>query len=386
MWSLRERRQQLATALEWPAVEKGLLLLFWILPLYVQYLLWATYVHLRPDRDRLIHVEVSRMAMAVQACLFLIAVCIALWGVWLRRRRPDYLPFQHVVLQFFGISLVLVSYPIGTMSFCAGVVLLGTPIFGFILLDRVAVWMAALVALTLLAGLSYATVLGTLPYAPVVVPPTDQASRLFWLNSTFFFAAPFLIFITVMADQLLGWWRDREERIRQLSRTDALTGLHNRRSILELYERALSAAARESAPLAVVILDLDHFKRINDTWGHPVGDRVLQAAAAVLREQVRAGDLVGRYGGEEFMVVLPGADSHAAVRVMERCRLALAAMVLQADGGEPVPVSASFGVVVGTGLAPSEAGRLIHRADEALYEAKSAGRNRVQLAPEIRAA
>lgn len=380
MWSLRERRRRLATALEWPAVDKGLLLLGWTLPLYVQYLLWAAYVNLRADRERLVHVDALHTAMAANFSLLVVGVIIALWGNWLRCRRPDFLPFQHVAVQFFGISLVLVSYQVGTLSFPAGVVLLGTPIFGFILLDRLAVWLAALVALAMLVVLSYATALDYLPYAPVVVPPESQVARLFWMNSTFFFTAPFLIFITIMADHLLGWWRDREDRIRELSRTDALTGLHNRRSILELLDRALAAAMRQGAPVSVVILDLDHFKRINDTWGHPVGDRVLQKAAAVLREEVRSGDLVGRYGGEEFMVVLPGADAQAALGVMERCRLALAAAEVLSDGNERVGMSASFGVVVASEPVESQAGHLILRADEALYQAKANGRNRVHLA------
>lgn len=209
--------------------------------------------------------------------------------------------------------------------------------------------------------------------------PSDASSNLFWINSELFFAAPFLVLITVMADQLLAWWREREERIRQLSRTDALTGLHNRRSIMDLLDQSLARAAREQTPLALAILDLDHFKKINDSWGHPTGDRVLQVAARTLREHLREIDHIGRYGGEEFMVILPGTRTEDAAAVLERCRAALAAAAVRSDDQQPVPVSASFGLTGQAAGVETTPQQLIQRADEALYQAKSMGRNRVEM-------
>ena len=303
----RNLRLRLAAALEWSAVDKSLTLIVMLIPLYCQYILWSLYVLNRADRDALIHVDVVHRFMLVEAWLILAGISIVIIGVLLRRRWPNLQLFQYVALQFYALSLVLMSYSIGTLSFCAGVVLLGGPVFGFILHDRLPVWMAFISALLAIVGLSYASVFGYLPYAPVRIPPTDPSSELFWMNSTLFFAAPFLIFLTLMADQMLAWWRMREERIHQLSRTDALTNLHNRRSILDLLDQELMRVQRKPAPLSVVILDLDHFKKVNDTWGHPMGDRVLQIAAGVLRDALREGDHVGRYGGEEFMLFLPGA-------------------------------------------------------------------------------
>jgi len=374
----RNLRLRLAAALEWSAVDKSLILIALLIPLYFQYILWSLYVLNRTDRDALIHVDVVHFFMVVEAWLILAGIGLALVGVLLRRRWPNLLLYQYVTLQFYALSLVLMSYSIGTLSFCAGVVLLGGPIFGFILHDRLPVWLAFITALFAIVGLSYASVFGYIPYAPVRMVSTDQASDLFWMNSTLFFAAPFLAFLTLMADQMLAWWRVREERIHQLSRTDALTNLHNRRSILDLLDQELVRIQRKPIPLSVVILDLDHFKKVNDTWGHPMGDRVLQIAARVLRETLRESDHVGRYGGEEFMLILPDTRLAEAMIVLERCRQQLMAADVITDNQTRLQVTASFGLVCqdrGPQLTSQE---LIHYADEALYSAKAKGRNRIE--------
>jgi len=377
----RSLRLRLAAALEWSAVDKSLTLIVMLIPLYFQYILWSLYVLNRPDRDQLIHVDVVHRFMRVEAWLILAGVSIALIGLMLRRRWPNLQLFQYVALQFYALSLVLMSYSIGTLSFCSGVVLLGGPVFGFILHDRLPVWMAFITALIAIIGLSYASVFGYLPYAPVRMPSTDPASELFWMNSTVFFAAPFLIFLTLMADQMLAWWRERESRIHQLSRTDALTSLHNRRSILDLLDQEIARVKRKPAPLSVVILDLDHFKKVNDTWGHPMGDRVLQIAARVLRESVRDSDHVGRYGGEEFMLILPGTRLTDALIVLERCRQQLVAAEVITDSQQRLQITASFGLVCQDRAPLLASQQLIQHADEALYAAKANGRNRIEVQP-----
>lgn len=375
----RNLRLRLAAALEWSAVDKSLTLIAMLIPLYCQYILWSLYVLNRSDRDNLIHVEVVHRFMVVEAWLILAGISIVLIGLILRRRWPNLQLFQYVALQFYALSLVLMSYSIGTLSFCAGVVLLGGPVFGFILHDRLPVWMAFISALLAIVGLSYASVFGYLPYAPVRIPSTDPTSELFWMNSTLFFAAPFLIFLTLMADQMLAWWRMREDRIHQLSRTDALTSLHNRRSILDLLEQELTRVQRKPTPLSVVILDLDHFKKVNDTWGHPMGDRVLQIAARVLRDSVREGDHVGRYGGEEFMLILPGTRLAEAMIVLERCREQLVAADVVTDSQDRLQITASFGLVCQDKTPLLASQQLIQHADEALYAAKANGRNRIEV-------
>jgi diguanylate cyclase (GGDEF)-like protein len=194
-------------------------------------------------------------------------------------------------------------------------------------------------------------------------------------------ALPHILIILPLVDRALAWWREREATIHIMSRTDMLTGIHNRRSIMELLDKEVARTRRHGPPLAVVMLDLDHFKRVNDTWGHPTGDRVLQAAAKVLGETIRQCDAVGRYGGEEFMLLLPDTPLEGALVLAERCRAALAQVVVAADNGETFHISGSFGLVSNEQLGEFASDSLIKAADTALYRAKENGRNRVEVVP-----
>jgi diguanylate cyclase (GGDEF)-like protein len=260
------------------------------------------------------------------------------------------------------------------------VVLLGAPVFGFILLNRRVVWGATIVSTFALLGLTYATAFGWLPYAPVVVPPFDSTTNLIWVSIIFFFTAPHFIVIIMFADQIVHYWRNREDTIRTLSRTDMLTSLLNRRSIMELLDMEIARTLRHGPPLTIVILDLDHFKRINDTWGHPTGDRVLKEAARVLSSSIRKCDMVGRFGGEEFMIMLPDTTLAGAATLIERCRAILAETTILADNGDTIHISASFGLASNENRLSLSTETMIKLADEALYRAKAEGRNRLELA------
>ena len=157
--------------------------------------------------------------------------------------------------------------------------------------------------------------------------------------------------------------------------TDGLTGLYNRRYAEQHLTRQLQSVA---TPTSVALLDLDHFKLINDTYGHPVGDDVLRQVADRMREGVRSVDLVSRYGGEEFLVVMPGTDEDEAMRVAERLRqIICSAPIARLDGAEAIPrVTASLGVATYSGPEGCVA-EIIERADRALYRAKHDGRNQV---------
>jgi len=161
--------------------------------------------------------------------------------------------------------------------------------------------------------------------------------------------------------------------------TDALTGAYNRRTLFDLGEREAKRAEREGRPLALVILDLDHFKRINDTHGHPTGDAVLRQFAEIARAYLRKSDLLVRFGGEEFCVLLPGEDEAGAHAVADRIRAAVESAAIPV-GDTAIRVTSSAGVA---SILPSgERGLpwLIRAADDALYRAKNGGRNRVERA------
>jgi diguanylate cyclase (GGDEF)-like protein len=174
----------------------------------------------------------------------------------------------------------------------------------------------------------------------------------------------------------------RNRTLSEVSSRDTLTGLYNRWFVIEKIDSEMNRALRHGSPMSLLMLDVDHFKRINDTWGHAAGDQVLQAIGKLLRESCRVYDVPGRYGGEEFCIVLPETKPGNTTIVAERIRRRLAEMELPC-GDASINVTASIGIagmdeLPETGELLSPAG-LIERADRALYSAKSRGRNRVEM-------
>jgi diguanylate cyclase (GGDEF)-like protein len=166
---------------------------------------------------------------------------------------------------------------------------------------------------------------------------------------------------------------------------DGLTGLYNRGYFLDRVGPTAESAAARGLGLAVLMLDVDHFKKVNDTYGHAAGDAVLREVAAVLRESTRSEDLVARYGGEEFILVLPVAAPDQAAERAERVRAEIAARRVAVTGSDtPLRVTASLGLAFSRPPAHAplpDPEALIHAADQALYQAKNAGRNRIVFRP-----
>lgn len=194
-----------------------------------------------------------------------------------------------------------------------------------------------------------------------------------------------LLLITIVAFIALWAYRTKLSQLHfmKLSRIDGLTGIANRPHFIDEAGRALENSRRLHQEVCVVLCDLDHFKTINDRYGHPTGDFVLKQSVAACRAHLRASDLFGRFGGEEFCILLPGCSLADARQRCERLRCAIAA--LPAQGGSIVPhVSASFGVA-STGSSGYDLRQLLAHADAALYRAKNAGRNCVVLYEGIQA-
>lgn len=175
--------------------------------------------------------------------------------------------------------------------------------------------------------------------------------------------------------------RSENQFRRQLVETDPLTGVHNRQGMTRDLRREWTRSLRTGQPVCVALADLDHFKLVNDTWGHPAGDRVLCATARFFQRRLRPYDMVYRYGGEEFLFCLPNTDAARAARVLDRLRRQLGRIPVQLECGEKIAVTCSIGV------AQMVPGRTAHEAiaaaDQALYAAKEGGRNRVAVAPSV---
>jgi len=287
------------------------------------------------------------------------------------RRIPGWLVPAPAALLFAALLPLLDNYP--------GLTLLSSIVYSALLLALSAVmvrladragpvrWLsAAILGLAALALMARAL---DIWLHPEKSPAMFTASGL----HGFAFIMLFAVIVSTSFSFLVMQRRVAEAQVQHLAMYDALTELYNRRAFLELAEREVARAARLAAPTAALMIDLDNFKRVNDVHGHRAGDRVLADFSLRLRAAVRTADVPGRYGGEEFCVLLPGASLQAAAEAAERIRAAVAAPPLGA-------LAEATTVSVGVAAAPhSDLGidELLAAADAALYRAKRGGRNRV---------
>ncbi|MBT8083940.1 MAG: sensor domain-containing diguanylate cyclase [Woeseia sp.] len=207
---------------------------------------------------------------------------------------------------------------------------------------------------------------------------SNDESRFTSLHATDFFAH-FSVIASFALENVVN-----RARLLRSGQTDFLTGWHNRRYLQFRLKEELARASREGSTLVCLMLDIDHFKRINDTYGHAAGDEVLREIAHRVETQVRASDVAARYGGEEFVVLLPATDSKSAQALAERIRTAISATPIAVNDDVAETITASIGIA--SCAAPTKGDdlktlgeSLLARADVALYQAKSAGRNRVEV-------
>jgi len=169
------------------------------------------------------------------------------------------------------------------------------------------------------------------------------------------------------------------DEVQRLANTDELTGLSNRRDLYERGQREMDRARRDDRPVSALMLDIDKFKLVNDTYGHSVGDEVLREIAVRIGKAVRDVDIVGRYGGEEFAVILPDSSLEVAVAVAERVRTEISERPFDTESG-PLPIFASLGVATALRSNNDAVGHLLDRADTAMYQAKQSGGDLVKAA------
>jgi diguanylate cyclase (GGDEF)-like protein len=183
--------------------------------------------------------------------------------------------------------------------------------------------------------------------------------------------------LTRISDRYQSMMRELNEALKETSTKDALTGIGNRRMLMERLKSETARAERLNRPLTLAIADVDRFKSINDTYGHETGDKLLIEIAQTLESEVRDYDLCGRWGGEEFLIIMPELQQQEAIVVVERVRNAICNLRVR-NGDTLIEVSASFGIAerrIGESLSET-----INRADTALFAAKRAGRNRYEIA------
>lgn len=281
-----------------------------------------------------------------------------------------------LTVQLFTVLLCHTSYLIGSFSPATMVVYVSVVAVGLVLFNRKMIYCALVPATIALLFCNFLSMFGVLQYAPLFKPEVLNQSEMhpFWVMSMLFFLLPILIACLFLFEILLTQWRSRELAIQHLSRLDPLTDVLNRRSIGAYLEKLHQ---QPNSLYSIVLLDLDHFKNINDHFGHSMGDQVLIQVANCLTKHLRDQDMIGRFGGEEFILLLPHTTTTQAQNIAERCRVAIANLRFVAEDQQAFSVSASFGI--SSSLSADEPHLIISQADQALYAVKAAGRNQVQI-------
>lgn len=367
--------------LDWPACEKATVLSILTIPMFAFFMLWTWGTwHFTDFGQTYFSAEGVRLNLIVVCAGMVGWFLLAGVGLWLRakRRSPPY--FATIMVIYYGLSLVPLLYVIGIATPLTGGVLLGAPLVGFIMFGFRDVMWSVVLNLIGAGTLTALTSLGYIPYAPLFRPDVglQYLSEPYWMLSLLAFVTPLILTAFGITYSLLTRWHAREAEALKMSLTDYLTGASNRRAVLDVIQTELTSVRKDSRPFVVAILDLDHFKQVNDTYGHEVGDRVLVGVVQCLEGALRDTDSIGRYGGEEFVLVLPGTDGATAIQVIGRVRTAMSELRFDVGDGREVGVSASYGlyVVEGEPGSPEPSMEdLLMWADEALYEAKAAGRD-----------
>lgn len=347
----------------------------------VQYGLWALVMLQWPYAHQFIDPMVIGKYLPIGAGLIFVSALSYLFCRAMEQCRSYrwQLVIQTGIAVFYTLNMLFFGYLIGSLSMAAGAVLMGSPIFGFFLLDRKAIYIGLLVGLLTITASALSSVYGMIAYAPLLIYQGDITTTAFWFWSMMFFIIPYWFVVCVLCDFIIKSWRQREADVRYLAERDPLTGLHNRHYLDQHIPLLLKEVIAQQQMLSIVVIDLDHFKRINDQFGHLWGDKVLQATAQVLKQNIRKADIVGRFGGEEFILVLPNTYETEALSIAERIRYQLESLTLHDDDGSAIPVSGSLGLVTKQPTTQNAFNTLVHFADLALYQAKANGRNQVQI-------
>ena len=364
--------------MNWDTLKKCILILVLGCCVNLIWLVWETFVLFNSEYWHVVNVQLLRHKLVINSIFFitllgLIYPCYALQKqAWVQRFLP------YIAIGILIISLCYNDYMIGVFSPVTMVVYICLIAVGLVLFERKIVYAMLIPATGFLTVSGCLSFIDVIPYAPIFQIDGQLFLNGFWLLSMLYFVIPILITCLILFEILLSQWRHRERLIQHLSQTDPLTNALNRRSINQSLDELHHD---KNCPYAIVLLDLDHFKNINDQFGHHMGDTVLIAVSQKLGLHLRESDVVGRFGGEEFILILKQSSALKARQIAERCRAAIEDLVIQNEDGRAIRITASFGIALATDkLKPQQ---LLDQADKALYAAKASGRNQIKCYLEI---
>ena len=312
--------------------------------------------------------------LSVGALAFWIALYLWTW----RRPSPRSNGFSWLLSGTIAAHVVTgtaVCYALGPYTAASGLITVAALLLGMVLLRRRYLWTAVAGWIVSMAAMHFLSKAGVLPFLALFEVSLEPfAIGQFAAERA---AAAVLIYLplALVMDHLIKVWREDERNLYEAAQFDSLTGAYTRGFAVAVMQRALLRASEDDRSLAVLMVDLDHFKRINDAHGHARGDVVLKQTTRAIQSTLRADDIVGRFGGEEFVVLLPGADLRQAMGAAERCRAAVECMKI--PGAPYLSVTASVGVAAFPQHG-DELEELLNASDRAMYAAKANGRNRTE--------
>lgn len=311
------------------------------------------------------------------AIFILFALLLFLMSYVIQATPKSEFYFPIICVGFYSGSLMMIGYIAGMMTILTGTFTMGSILSGLLLFERRIIFYACWPCILVFYISSFLNVFDILPYAPLYKPytmlPAGTQNYVILVN---LFSSTFIaIVLARLFNSFLERWKDRERKQRILMNLDPLTQILNRRGITEHFTQIQNDDRRKSKNVCVALIDIDHFKSINDRYGHDCGDQVIITISQTLALNTRQKDHLGRFGGEEFIIVFEDTSLEIAHQIVERCRLAIEAHRLDYQG-EIIQFTASFGLAAST-LELDDQQSFILKADQALYQAKNSGRNRI---------
>jgi len=314
--------------------------------------------------------------LAEGALLFWVGFYVWTWR-WYRRKGNKFSWLLFFTIAAHILTGTAVCYAIGPYTAASGLITVAALLLGMVLLERRSLWIAVVGWFLSMFAIHFASKAGAFPFLSLFEASLGQPDLANVAAERAVAAALIYIPLAVVMDHLISIWRQDERSLYEAAQFDSLTGAYTRGFAMAVMQRALLKARGDAKPLGVLMLDLDHFKRINDAHGHARGDLVLKQTTSAVQSTLRTGDIVGRFGGEEFVILLPGADLRQAMGAAERCRAAVAKMEI--PDAPYLSVTASVGVAAFPEHGEDLDG-LLKASDRAMYTAKGNGRNRIETA------
>lgn len=309
-------------------------------------------------------------------CLYIFVMYAGRWVHHAPDRTKDIYCF--LSLYIYSMGAVFITYAIGSLSIATGVSLMMTPLVGLILFRHQLIITTAICVLPVSITIFILVTLNKIPYSLLITNTASMHKNITLLAFTYGAGTPFLVTGLFIAYACIERWKQREQAVRTLSTTDALTLLANRSEFLKRIDDYLSRPRMHRKAISLIMMDLDNFKHINDSYGHLIGDKVLKNIAQTLTETVRDSDLVARYGGEEFCVFLPDTHQDTAETIAKRLLSSVKDTLIRRDD-DVIHVTVSIGVTTADthqlNSTDININMLLAAIDQGMYESKQKGKN-----------